>query len=205
MSRDFLFNYPFKTEGSLYSFGVFDGTSMTKLVNNISFDKAYGFDSFEGIPAELNDPYRHSDWVEGFCDVRDKLNCNKDESIKLVYNKVSQNYPFVDFIVGFYDRVLTDDIVEKYQMKPAKLIEMDCDIYSSAYCALDFMARNKLIVSGTICYYDDYGGSLGNAPEFEGGESRAHKEICEKYKLSASKIATFGQEPPHIQVIFEFN
>ena len=93
----------------------------------------------------------------------------------------------VCLIEGFYDKVLTDDIVAKYDMCPAKIIEIDCDIYSSAYTALDFMARNGLIVPGSLLYADDWGGTLEKSKEFDGGESRAYKEICEKYNLQAKK------------------
>ena len=35
-------------------------------------------------------------------------------------------------------------------------MEIDCDLYVSSVQALDFMFRNRLIVSGTLIGYDDW-------------------------------------------------
>ena len=38
---------------------------------------------------------------------------------------------------------------------------------------------------------------------FSDGESRAHKEICEKYNIKTSLITAFGQGFPHVHTFFK--
>ena len=64
-------------------------------------------------------------------------------------------------------------------MRPAAYIDMDCDLYFSARDVLTWMLDNKLIVKGTIIYFDDW----GSRKEYAGGESRAWKDACEKYGI----------------------
>ena len=194
MPRSFFKNYKFNTTGTdLYSFGVCTGESMKQFMTDNTFRKSFGFDSFEGLPEETIDVFNSPDWNKGDFDAAQRLGCkSKEEAIQIIYSKLKPLSEEVYLIEGFYDKVLTDDIVTKYDMKPAKIVEIDCDIYSSAYCSLDFMCRNKLILPGCCWYFDDWGGTLGNAPEFSAGESRAHAEICEKYNIVADRVMTIG-------------
>ena len=185
-----------------YTFGVYNGDSMLYLMSNFTFRKSFGFDSFEGIPQEEVDPYNYKDWQKGFYDVRKYYKCNKEEAIQIVTKRLQDNHKNVEIIPGYWNEILTDNLVADLDMKPAYIVDIDCDIYSSCLEALDFMFRNRLVVLGTLLYYDDWGGALINCKEYEGGESRAHKEMCEKYGIETKKIFTSGK-PPCVGVVFE--
>lgn len=197
----------------IYEFGVYSGESVYDIKNiydsrNIPIRKFFCFDSFEGLPEEKNEPIFQECWAKGNFNAQEKFNVNSvEECIKAVDSVIRQNAKFKDelvYIPGFYENVLIDDIVQKYDMRPAKFVDMDADIYTSTYIALDFMMRNRLIIPGTIIAYDDWGGT----PDWEfnlTGESRAHKEICDKYNMHCELIRQFGSQFPHVQTVFIVN
>ena len=76
------------------------------------------------------------------------------------------------------------------QMLPALYLQIDCDLYVSAYQALDWMLANKLVVAGTIIGYDDW--TTGG----EGGEAQAHHEVVlGKYRATVAPIETDPKNP----------
>ncbi len=79
---------------------------------------------------------------------------------------------------------LTEETVKLADLGPAAYIHVDCDLYISAYQALDFMFNNKLIMSGTLIRYDDW----DSVPEWQAGESLAHKQIFDKYSATAERV-----------------
>lgn len=195
----------------IYEFGVYSGESVWDIkniydCNNIPIRKFFCFDSFVGLPEETAEPIAQDCWCKGGFNACEKFNAkNVDECIQKTDNKIRQqaNFDKTDliFIPGFYENSLTDDIVVKYDMKPAAFVDMDADIYSSTYTALDFMFRNGLIVTNTLIAYDDWGGSPGWQMCTD-GESRAHKEICQKYDVKMECVAQFGFSYPHVQTVF---
>lgn len=163
----------------------------------------FGFDSFEGLPEEKNDPYSHKDWFPGAFSARELFKTtNREEIIKRVFEVIGPWDFDIVLIPGFYDKVLEDNLVERYEMKPVSYIDIDCDIYTSTYLALDFMFRNRLVRKNTLIGYDDWGGTLETAKETMGGESRAHKEIEEKYNVNFRLLYKRGT-PPRVQALFK--
>jgi hypothetical protein len=81
-------------------------------------------------------------------------------------------------------------------------VDIDVDLYSSTITVLDFMFRNNLIGKGTLLFYDDWGGSKG-FETLSSGESRAHKEMLEKYNKIAREILSIGDSFPNVHKIFE--
>lgn len=55
-------------------------------------------------------------------------------------------------------------------------------------------------ISNIFCDYDDWGGIPHK--NFEHGESRAHKEITDKYEIKMTKIYEGGQGVPHLQTVW---
>lgn len=189
----------------LYEFGVMTGGSLLEILSTCHCPrKVFGFDSFEGLPPEPNDPFNSLEWTPGMFSSDKYFNTTPDNAMKMVQDRISVCHSDIILIKGFYCDSLKDDIVLRHDMKPAQLVNIDVDIYTSCYEALDFMCRNNLVVPGTIIRYDDWGGSLMNAPEFMTGESRAHKEILEKYSLTATCLYKYGS-PPHIEAIYQIN
>ena len=54
------------------------------------------------------------------------------------------------------------------------------------------------IVKNTIISYEDWGGTV----EFEGGESKAHMEICKEYSITCEEIYHKGT-PPNVNKVFK--
>lgn len=171
-------------EGDLYEFGVYSGMSMKLILNyfNNYINNSFGFDSFKGIPEELEDQYNNPSWVKGFCNIQDHIKGSveniKENIIKYI------NYDNVYLLDGWYKDTLNEENIIKYNMRPASVIDIDCDIYSSTYEALDFMFKNNLVQKGTLIFYDDWGGT----EEYKGGESLAHKQIIKKYNTQCEEI-----------------
>lgn len=190
---DKVINKSLLPSGDFYQFGVFTGTSMKVIIHYLHdrINKSFGFDSFEGLPQENNDKFNNRHWVKGFCNVQNKIQGDIKQQILdfISFDKKIQNK--VNLIEGWFNKTLTKENIEKYQMAPASIIDIDCDIYTSTYEALEFMFTNKLVQIGTLILYDDWGGTL----EWKGGESRAHKELTEKYGIVTQEIySTKGQK-----------
>ena len=84
-------------------------------------------------------------------------------------------------------------------MKPAFLLDIDCDLYSSTRHALEFMLAAGLLVPGTFVYYDDMSEKqligitrFGDAALEEG---LAHMEISKKWGLQWRHLPSLGTYP----------
>ena len=195
----------------IYEFGVYSGESVWDIKNLYDLEyipvrRFFCFDSFVGLPEETQEPIAQDCWHKGGFNACEKFGVdNIDECINKTDALIRKNADFTEtnlfFIPGFYEDSLTDDIVEKYDMKPAAFVDMDADIYCSTYTALDFMFRNGLIQRGTLIAYDDWGGTPG-WETYADGESRAHDEICSKYHVSVQCVAQYGIAYPHVQMVF---
>ena len=82
-------------------------------------------------------------------------------------------------IKGFFSDSLTPSLKAERGMRPALLIDVDVDLYISAYQCLDWMFGQGLIVAGTVVYYDDVSVVKAN----EGGELMAHAQLTDKYQV----------------------
>jgi len=65
-----------------------------------------------------------------------------------------------------------------HQLLKGDLFYIDCDLYKSAYCAMDWIMNNQLLSKKCIIAYD----------EFNRGEDIAHAEICQKHRISPKLI-----------------
>lgn len=193
--------------GSVYEFGVYTGKSLLEILYiydeiGLSIDRLYGLDSYEGLP--YNETESQDCWTKGAFDSREHFKVHsKEEAIEKIKNLVNPYLKSCEFIpiIGFYDKLNSEDVT-RYNLQPASYIDIDCDLYSSTYKALDFMFSNKLIKSGTIIGFDDWGGS----PKWfmnQDGESKAWKEIREKYNIKADLMLQIGNEYPHVQRIYK--
>jgi hypothetical protein len=176
--------------GDVYCFGVFSGWSMVDEINGLlsvgkNINNVWGFDSFCGLPKEEAEPLYCQEWDEGefsscaYLDTDDP-NVAADKLNKFVIDKTGHKN--TEMIVGFYK----DSLVPNTKYKPAILIDIDTDIYSSALEALRFMFSQRLVVEGTVIIYDDWKGtSLG--------EGRAHIEIQEEFKVDFEHLCGNGE------------
>lgn len=177
--------------GDVYQFGVYSGVSIRNilckyrqfnLINNV-----WGFDSFCGLPLETKENIAYEVWNEGEFSSCDYLDVNNPiEAANILKNQIQKEYPEypLEMIVGFYNETLKSCDVSK--MKPASWVDIDVDLYSSTIDVLEFMITNKLIVPGTLFYYDDW-------KDTSFGEGRAHEEICEKYNIQMQHLIGTGE------------
>jgi len=204
--------------GDIYQFGVWNGFSLQvmsyimRLYNQISPEysnpRYFGFDVFTGMPVEQNEPDKQID-LPGWYNILDHFNVKTlDEALKLLHDDVQYNMEpgtSLTFIPGLVENTLTDDLIKKHGLKPASYVDMDMDIYSPTKTALDFMFKHKLIVEGTIIGYDDWGQNYPQSDTFTCGESRAHKEICEKYGVTCLQLLETEQRGQTAFLVVKIN
>lgn len=201
----------------VYQFGVFSGGTMRQIaeqLNNYEYNIStfHGYDVFTGMPKETEEPIYQDTWnpdihPDEFNAVK-YLNLNTpQECADLIENQVQDifNSGNNSGKASIYPGLVQETLplhVDEY--KPAFYVDFDLDIYSSTKFSFEFLAKNKLIVPGTFIGYDDWGGTPGYL-EFKDGESRAHKEVTEKYGIVMSKLHEIGYGFPHIQNIWVVN
>ena len=172
--------------------------------NNIVFGHIYGFDSFQGLPE--SDLSRHSphlvpsvanSWKKGGINTADQLSSilgTKAYDLPTVIDYVTESigYPRerTHLIPGFFNESLGSLTVGtqrsakplKYaasngrRLRPAMLVDIDCDIYDATVEALSWMIEQSLLVVGSVVYFDDW------LHEGE-GERKAHVELTKKYGI----------------------
>lgn len=196
-----------------YEFGVLIGNSLKGNVGNEEYRWCFGFDSFVGLPKEVDglgedgslahDPRQTEGVYSLVTGIGDQTHTGEeyssfDKAVKGITNRLLKAGDNFNLIPKFYSELTSDD-VKKYDMRPAKYVYMDCDLYVSARDALEFLIQNDLLVDGSKIRYDDWNQfSDWNYPEFEGGVSKAHKEISKKYNIewtpAGHKAFTFKKQ-----------
>jgi len=171
----------------IYIFGVYTGSSMKELdasLTNatISYNKMWGFDSFQGLPRDTI-AQGHEQWTAGNFDASKALETtNWNDLEKLLRQHIGTLAAPYEFIRGFFSDSLTPRLPIEKDMKLALVIDIDTDIYISAKQALDWCFANNLVVPGTLISYDELCQSK-LWTTWGDGEARAHKEIAEKYQV----------------------
>lgn len=176
-------------EGDYLEFGVFQGNSLIAAFTTIRsvfrqrasheihsseyrkqvlalWEKMrfFAFDSFQGLPQVGSIDRQSKDFVEGkFAYGVSSLERNLRKG-DVDLNKVT-------IIPGWFEQTCTAAAIERYQMKAASIVHIDCDLYESAKVALKFI--EPLIVDGTVLIFDDWYCFRGN-PNL--GEQRAFAE-----------------------------
>jgi hypothetical protein len=200
----------------VYQFGVFNGGSMKEIASilnkhKIEVNTFYGFDVFTGMPKETAEPIFQDSWNPDI--FPDEFNVLKymnldtsDDCANYIQQEVHNiftgrnNQSKVSVIAGLVEETLPN----QKDLKPAFYVDFDLDIYSPTKYAFDYLMENNLIVPGTLVGYDDWGGTPG-FEEFKDGESRAHKEILDKWGISMTKLYQNGYEYPHVQTLWVVN
>ena len=176
----------------VYEFGVFTGGGLRALatalrVHGLSFGTLWGFDSFRGLPD--NDVARHSPhqahnraWKAGGLNAAEQLSLvlgSRAYSFAALRDHIVDRvrYNSTVLVPGFFNESLRSmSAALRRRMRPAMLIDVDCDIYEGTVEALEFMLAERLLVPGTVVYYDDW--------QRKGeGERKAHVELSQKYRL----------------------
>lgn len=195
-----------------YQFGVFNGDSMVELAGifnnlNIKTNCFYGFDVFTGMPKETAEPIFQEAWDPDIMpdafnallrlniDTPAGVAASIESNVQSVFSSAN-NFTKVSIVAGLVEETM----VTISGFKKAFYVDFDLDIYSPTKYAFDFLAKNNLIVKGTLIGYDDWGGTPHK--NFEHGESRAHKEVSDEYGIKMTKIYEGGQGDPHLQTVW---
>ena len=140
-------------------FGVWSGTTLGIIRSALDESyKVFGFDSFEGLPA---------DW-EGTPLFKGKFKHDKN----LV------NIPGTELVVGMFVDTIPEFVSSNPE--PVALVHVDCDLYDSAMDVLCGM--NDLIVPGTIIVYDEWEFMKAKA------EKEAHNDWCQNLNRECELI-----------------
>ena len=194
-----------RRDRDVYQFGVFTGNGLKKIAGYCSgrCGHVWGFDSFQGIPAESGEEsqaWRHgahgkykTHFLEGGYSAAAALG---DTSMRSVMRKVAARVGHpeqVTLIGGYFNETCNDMLLSKHRLQPALHVDMDADIYLSAMQALDWMFAHKLIVPGTFLRYDDYPRINATHGAAKGtnlyGQARAHYELSEKWDVTWQLVA----------------
>lgn len=138
----------------VYQFGVYTGVGPKCICEKLAaagvqFGRFVGFDSFTGLPAEDDkiDDLEGDHWKKGAFSAADALQMYNREAL-LAKIEETINYPDTVLVPGMFEASLTDELAAT--MRPAMLIDVDCDLYISARQCLEWVAKHKLWFPGTV-------------------------------------------------------
>lgn len=179
--------------GDVYQFGVAGGFSLQVIgsllqVTNPNFAPTFfGFDVFTGMPVEKIEPDKQRDTPDSFKLTEIYGTETLGNALTLLEEDIHTNlHPNSNLIIvpGLVEQTISKEFIENHKCKPAFYVDMDLDIYSPSKHVLDVLLTNSIITKGTIIGFDDWGQNYPTHPIFSCGESRAFKEIVEKYNLN---------------------
>lgn len=124
----------------------------------------FAFDSFQGLPEPEDIDRQSRDFVKG------KYKCSEKTFRKNLARSGVSSQKVVS-VKGLFEETCRPETIAQHAMERAAIIHVDCDLYSSAKIALEFV--KPLLVDGTIIIFDDWYCFRGN-PDF--GEQRAFNE-----------------------------
>jgi len=142
--------------GLWLEFGVYKGKSIRRIAAQTR-NKVYGFDSFEGLPADWILSYRKGDFS-----LRGAEPQGLPSNVKLVK--------------GLFEHTLPD-FLETHE-GPVAFLHIDCDLYTSTKTVLSLL-RDRL-APGTVIVFDEF----FNFPRWQEHEYRAFVEFAAEARLS---------------------
>jgi O-methyltransferase len=126
----------------------------------------FAFDSFAGLPQAPG--AHHSDYAPG------SYACSEQQFVRNIQRR-GVDLKDVVVVPGLYDQTLTRETKERYGLRRAALVMIDCDLYESTVPVLEFLT--DLIDQGTILIFHDWFRYRGDP---RCGEQRACHEWQER-------------------------
>ena len=156
--------------GDYLEFGVSRGTSMSCMYHVLRRAallnvRLFGFDSFAGLPSEAE----QQGWQPGA--FASTLTATQ-RYLKMMDVQLDE----VHLIKGWFKDTLTSETAERFNLRKASLIMIDCDIYTASKEALWFCA--PLIVDQAVIIFDDWG---ADANVGRLGQREAHSEFLDTF------------------------
>jgi hypothetical protein len=192
---------PLEELGDYLEFGVYNGTSLScayKVVEELGYKglRFFGFDSFEGLPENSaiddDEPWNPK-----------QFKCDIEFTRKFLSNR-GVNWDRVFLLKGWFLDTLNRGTVEKFSIRRASVIMVDCDLYSSTVEVLNFC--EPLIRDEAIIFFDDW--HSGDLAKKNKGQKRAFSEFLEKHpNFSVSPLEGYSKtsEAFHITRTRELN
>ena len=175
---------PALSGGDLYEFGVYTGGGLRAWVealntyqSRLHLRHVWGFDSFQGMPDSIEPKGLHYNraWRAGGLNAAEQLGIFDFPTLsKYIVDKV--RFGRTTLVQGFFNESLPLVISngQSKKMRPALILDIDCDIHASTIEAITFMHSQGLLVRGSVVYYDDW-----NSPD----EVRAHQQMTKRFGL----------------------
>ena len=154
----------------LYEFGVYTGGGLRKWLQMLAHEgiaftgHVWGFDSFEGMPAEdmrFKSKLRQRDkgWLAGGLNTAEQLGiADWTQLCRTIIRNIGHSAPErIHMLRGFYNESLRGGrrLAHRLQMKPALIVDFDCDLYTSSEQAMRFTLDAGVLVPGSYVYLDD--------------------------------------------------
>lgn len=183
-----------RIQGDYLEFGVEKGASFSAAyylarrtgIENPSYGLPtmhfYAFDSFKGLPeiTETDEDEDHTFRREDFA-------CSKHEFVERMRTD-RVDLAKVTIVPGWYKDVLNDVTREELSLTLAAVIFIDCDLYTSTVCVLDFIAA--YVQDGTVLIFDDWYSFRGNPNR---GQQRAYREFLTNHpEYHSTPFSRFG-------------
>lgn len=159
--------------GDYYEFGLFRGYTLhhaEQTARRLQLDamRFHGFDSFKGLPA-----------VEGIDQTRQffegQFACSKPGVIANL-RAHGTNLSRVTLTEGYFCDSLTTELKQQTDFKPAAVVFVDCDLYSSTCDVLAWI--DTRLQDGTILCFDDWFAFEGSQDK---GQQKAFAEFLAKH------------------------
>lgn len=173
--------------GDYVEFGVYVGTSMTSMhralmAAGLEKVRLIGFDSFEGLPSSAS--------VEGAGRWKPGQYHSDVELTRANLRRNGVPLERVTLVPGWFSETATDATVTSLGLDHANVVLIDCDLYSSAVTALEFVAPRLGAVS--VLFFDEW--SVGAPGEQGFDERRAFGEFLEHHpEFSSEEVGDLGR------------
>jgi O-methyltransferase len=157
-------------DGYYFEFGCHKARTMRLAWDTFHslYDWTYvAFDSFEGLP-EMDPADSTPIWTKG------DLKTSETDFVNLV-TQHGMPRERLKTVKGFYNESLTPALRDELLPQKAAVVYIDCDLYSSTVCALNF--AKDFFQKGTVLVFDDWFCFHGDPTK---GERRAFAEFRQR-------------------------
>ncbi len=175
-----LANEAAQPDRDVYQWGVYTGGTMKGIAKRIhGFGRLWGFDSFQGLPAESRDvALEGSHWKPGAFSSADAMH---EYQLPALLSRLhaTVGYQNMTLVPGYFNASLSAERTRHLPFQPALLVDIDVDLHLSTIQCLTWMIERKLLVPGTLVRYDDF-----RRIKQRHGEGRAHRELTRRYRIT---------------------
>jgi O-methyltransferase len=142
-----------RVEGSYLEFGVWRGSTFAQFHHTFRRHRLsvpmYAFDSFEGLPEPTG-----VDALVGYESFRaGQFGCSALEFEAEMRGRWVPETAYT-IVAGFYEDTLRPELYEKLGLDRAALVWIDCVLYESARCVLEFI--RPLLQNGSVLMFNDF-------------------------------------------------